>query len=236
MHLLSLLLTNQHIAAFLWGLGIALQLFLFIVLFKRKLARRVPYFTALIGFYLMRSALLYLIYGFLDAGDYAQLTQISQSLEVFLLIAVAIELLLPILRDKSGWNRNHALLCIVFLAIAALCTWQVSRKTGIEGLFHTDRVQVFFASLMLLLWAWSFITPRDALSRTILHGFALYGVITLASTFGHKQAILHQNGKAYVAWSYASAVTYLFVVIFWLASLKPTKSSHQLLSFEQTAT
>jgi hypothetical protein len=234
MHLLSLALTNQRLQAFLWGLGIVLQLILFVALFIRKLARRVPCFTALIGFYLLRSALLYLIYGFIDASAYYQLTQISQSLEVFLLIAVAIELLLPLLRDESGWKQNRVLTCIALIAIATLCTWQVSRKTTIEGLFHADRVQVFFGGFMLLLWAWSYITPRTGPSLTILRGFALYGVITLASTFGHAHALRQQDKRGYIAWSYASAITYLFVVILWLVTFQQTKSTPQILTLEQS--
>ena len=81
---------NKHLEAIIWGIGLLLQLWLFVTLFTRHIARSVPFFTGLIGFYLLRSALLYLIYGFVSPGSYSRLYDTAQSVEVLVLLGVSV--------------------------------------------------------------------------------------------------------------------------------------------------
>jgi hypothetical protein len=55
---------KPSLSPLIWACSLVLQSALFISLFSRRISNRFPFFTNLISFYLVRSALLYLIFGF----------------------------------------------------------------------------------------------------------------------------------------------------------------------------
>jgi hypothetical protein len=65
--------TRPSLSALVWARSLALQSALFINLFSRRISNRFSFFTNLIGFYLVRSALLYLIFGFISLSAYGGL-------------------------------------------------------------------------------------------------------------------------------------------------------------------
>ena len=74
-HLLEYLSQNLHatLNTSVWALSLVLQGTLFVLLFSRGIARRFPFFTSLIGFYILRSAVLFLIFNHVSPSNYSGL-------------------------------------------------------------------------------------------------------------------------------------------------------------------
>ena len=227
MHPLALFIPQATINTSLWILSVALQLALFLILFKRGLARRVPVFTFLIGFYLLRSLLLYLIFSHIDPTTYHSLYDNLQIADIVLQAAVAIEIAIQLMRSLTGRTLRRIFTPVALLALAILCTLLATALLPPHAPIPADRAQLFFSFLMVLLFAWSLSTPAT-LTGNIAAGFALYGIVNLSATFGRTYAALHENAPAYALWSYALATIYLVVVVFWLVTLRcpPTNPSH----------
>src|SRR5579875_1804035 len=105
-----------------WLFSAALQLALFAALFGRRLARRVPIFTTLIGFYLARSILLFLIFGHIDLATYHALYDDLQIVDLLLQAAVAIEIAIHLSNSQRGQTLRRGLTPLALLALAVLCT------------------------------------------------------------------------------------------------------------------
>ena len=211
----------------IWACGLLLQLALFIALSRRDIARRTPLFTALIGFYLFRSALLYLGFGLIGSESYHSIYEASQMLEIFIELGLAASLALAIIRGDAGAaevtqpeRRMRTVVAAALLIGALLLTWLVASLVPARAAVQPDRAQILFDLLMILLWGWSRIL-RSSLepARTILSGFAVYGAISIAASLGRTHASLGHNAREYGLWSYAVSATYLAVVIYWIISV-----------------
>ena len=204
-----------------WVIGLALQLALLIVLFRRHIARRFPCFTILIGFYLLRSALLFISFGHIDADDYQTLYSALILVDLLAQTAVAIELIHHLVRSLGGWTLRRSILPAIFLFLASICTLFTATLLPRYAPIPVDRTQLFFSFLMILLFAWAQSIPASStIVRGITSGFALYGIINISANLGRTFAALHKNPTLYATWSYALAAIYLLVVLFWLLTLK----------------
>ncbi|WP_263367218.1 hypothetical protein [Edaphobacter bradus] len=223
MHLPSLNpISRAHLDALVWASGLLLQSMLLTVLFTRGLARRAPYFTGLIAFYLVRSATLYLTYGLLNAEAYRSLNDLSQSFEVLADFGMGITfaaLLVCVKNYSEGHTRASRILVAVALAIAAATLTELTGHVP-RATVQPDRAQIFFAVFLLLLWSWSVILRTVAEpTRSLLRGFALYSAASFAASLGRARASLHHSNAEYAAWSYGLALAYLGVVVFWILHL-----------------
>lgn len=205
--------------AFVWLFSAALQLALFLVLFTRGLARRVPVFTALIGFYLARSILLYVIFGHIALAPYHALYDNLQIVDLLLQAGVAIEIAVHLSNSQPNLTLRRGLTPLALLVLAIICTAIADTLLPAHAPIPADRAQLFFSFLMLLLFAWAQTTPAT-LTRNIAAGFALYGVVNLTASFGRTYAVLRDNFIAYAIWSYALAAIYLVVILYWILTLK----------------
>jgi len=203
----------------LWTLSIALQLALIAALFSRGLVRRAPVFTVLIAFYLVRSVLLYAIFHHMNVVSYHALYDSLQLTGLVVEAAVAIEIAVHLARSRAEQTLLNGLAPVALLALAVLCTALATMLLPEHAPIPTDRAQLFFSFLMVLLFAWS-LTTAATLTRNIAAGFALYSIADLSASFGRTYAALHQNAAAYELWSYVVAVLYIFVVLYWLVTLK----------------
>ena len=206
--------------AFVLIFSVALQLALFTVLFTRGLDRGIPIFTALIGFYLARSILLYLIFGHIALPAYHALYDNLQIADLLLQAGVAIEIAIHLSNSQPNLTLRRGLVPLALLALAIICTALASLMLPAHAPIPADRAQLFFSFLMILLFSWAQTTPAT-LTRNVAAGFALYGVVNLTASFGRTYAALRENFIAYALWSYALAAIYLVVILYWLLTLKP---------------
>lgn len=213
--------TQATVNTLMWIASLALQLALFAALFVRGVARRFPIFTTLIGFYLVRSALLFLIFDHVAPIIYHSLYNTLLSLDLLVQAAVAIEIILHLIRNQGGWTLLRGLAPIAILLIATICTALIAALIPAHAPIPVDRTQFFFSFLMILLFTWALSIPASTLVvRRITAGFALYGIVNVSANFSRTYAAIHNDAPLYVTWSYTLAGIYLLVVLFWLLSLK----------------
>ncbi|MEO6982965.1 MAG: hypothetical protein ABI072_07595 [Edaphobacter sp.] len=213
--------TQSTINTAVWIVSLALQLALFASLFARHIARQFPIFTSLIGFYLVRSALLFLIFDRIGPATYHALYGDLALIDLFVQTVVAVEILLHLVHASGSWTRRNALLTFAVIGAAALGTVLTTTLLPAHAPILTDRTQFFFSFLMILLFAWAIRIPTASNPvRRIAGGFALYGIVNVSANFGRTYAAIQNNVGLYATWSYALAAIYLVVVLFWLVTLK----------------
>jgi hypothetical protein len=203
-----------------WACSLVLQSALFISLFSRRISNRFPFFTNLIGFYLVRSALLYLIFGFISVSAYGGLYRDLLLLDILVQACAVFEITSALIRELDGRTCRRA-----FIPLALLCAAAIATAFVIGILPHSripiDRGQLFFAFLLILLWGWAILTPTSSqMVRYITRGLAFYSLISLLATMGRALASAHNHSGRYATWSYTLAGGYLVVIIFWLLNLK----------------
>jgi hypothetical protein len=200
-----------------WTAGLVLQGALVWAVFRRGIARSFPGFAALVAFYPLRAALLFVLVRYLDADAYGTLQTVLESLAVLLLAWTGIELLMRLMREIGGWTPGRAAILVALIAAACGLTWVVASKLG--GSAGADRLQVLGWILMLALFAAAW---KGARSRNLLRipgGFAAFAVFELAALAGRAHALTRHAPDEYIGWSYVPACGYLAVVIFWLCAL-----------------
>jgi hypothetical protein len=218
-HLLSRAAINNSILA----TGILLQAGLVFVAFRRGIASRFPVFTALLIFYPLRAGLLFALGGYIDPDNYDSLFNALGVVEILLQAAVAIELLLRLMRELGGWTVRRAVVASLCAAAACGLTWAVLSRVAEKEL--EDRVQVLAWFVMLALFVAIVKSSRWRNLRCIAAGFAGFSVIQLAALAGRNYAMMRHQNAAYVGWSYVPACGYLLVVLFWMVGLRRESST-----------
>ncbi len=208
-----------------WIAGLVLQSFLLVALFVRRVAPRLPVFTVLLSFYVVRSVLLYSLSGHLAAEDYGTLYNALSLADFLLQIVLAGELAWCVLRganrgSRPGWTKT-GILILIALAIAAGSASQVS----VPGRYPPDRGTVFVAILMFFLVLWMIAAKVSGPPRRVAEGFAFYGAMGTLAGIERAYAALARNAGAFSAWSYLSTATWLVVVLFWIFALRPDDSA-----------
>lgn len=224
MHQLPELMAQATHTAFyllMWSVSLLLQLTLFVSLFSRGVARVAPFFTNFVGFYLLRSALLFLLLNYISVPSYSWLYHLGLFLDIFVELGVALELTLHLVRAHGGWTPRNIIIPIIFLCAAAVGTYLTMRLTP-ENLMPVDQPILFFSYDMLLLWGWSFfVRESSVVVRSISQGFAIYSTINIIANIGRNAALFYDHPQRYSAWTYVLAASYMVVVIFWLGTLWP---------------
>ena len=210
---------HSTVTAWIWGLSLILQITLFIALFGRRVAGSFPLFTNFVGFYLVRSVLLYVTFDYISIAEYRGLYNLLLLLDIIVQACLTAELSLALVREKGGWNSNRAVVVVAAVAVALLGTWLTIRLTP-HASIPLDRSQLFFAILAILIFIAS-LRSSNYLLRTIAEGWGLFSIISFAANIGRAVAAAGGHPRRYAAWSYALAGSYLVVVVFWLVTLRP---------------
>lgn len=205
----------------LWTLSLILQIALVVAIFARHIARRVPCFTALLIFYPLRAALLFILFGHLTPANYATFYATLSYVDLVLQAIVVIEIALHLLREPGSITLLRTTLLFPLLALAAGATALVLAQLPTNAPIPADRVQTFLSFVMLALFVWTIAASRSTILRPITLGLALYASASLFAQTGRITAALHRDADAYARWSYISAATYLIVVCLWFLTLKP---------------
>jgi hypothetical protein len=207
-----------------WIAGLVLQSYLLVALFSRRVARRLPVFTVLLSFYVVRSILLYSFSGHLAPEDYAGLYSALSQADFVLQLVVAGELAFCVLRGTVhiGWASwiKSGILVVLGLAIAAIA----ASRVRVPGRYPPDRGMAFVAMLMVFLVLGLIAAKVSGSPRRVAEGFALYGVIGTLAGVERAYAAIARNARAFTAWSYVSTATWLVVVLFWIFVLRADKS------------
>jgi hypothetical protein len=215
-----MLVMMKSINLVLWFVSLGLQLWLLFVLYRRGLIRRFPLFSLLISFYVLRSATLYALSGHVDKDTLTALYDFLSMADVALQLGVAAEIAVSLLRGRGEWSGVRTLkvvgVVLVWLGMAAGGVALLPTHTPVP----VDRGLAFTAFIMLLVWLWMIVFRQGGGARLIAGGFAIYGVIAVASNLERGYAAMHRSAREFVAGSYAPSVVYLCVLLVWLLRLQ----------------
>ncbi|HEX4005267.1 MAG TPA: hypothetical protein VHX60_03770 [Acidobacteriaceae bacterium] len=204
----------------LWAVGLALQVGLLVVLYRRGLMRRFPIFTLLITLYVLRSATLYALSGHIDRDTMTALYDFLSMADVALQLGVAAEIALSLVRGRGEWSGVRTL-----KIVGVLVAWIAAAAAGVALLpAHSrvplDRGLAFSSFVMLLLWLWMLVFGQGGAARKIAGGFAIYGAVAVAANLERGYAATHRSAREFVAGSYAPSAVYLGVLVVWLLTLR----------------
>lgn len=230
--------TQEILNRCLWLAGLLLQAALLVALVTRREARRFPAFTLLIVFYTARTTLLYALSGHVAAAAYGLLYGGLSWIDLALQMLVAAEIVWYIVRQRDGWTWRVGGILLLLLALAGWASWLAGIMIRPYPRIPVDRGQIFTSCFMLLLLVWVWWRSTFGPARRIVEGFALYGLVILLSEPARIHAFAHRNARDYLAWSYAPAVAYLDILVFWLLTVgtagRPKRDTQAaLLAFPQ---
>lgn len=197
-------------------LAVFLHALLLTLLFLRGAARRLPAFTTLIAFYLLRSLLLYGLFGHMDDDAYALFFNALDLLDLFLQVLVMWELLRKTSTISSTLHR--AALFAGLLLLSAAASWGISMAIPATPHLRLDRGLLLTSALMLLT-ALTSIKNAPTLARRVLFGFGALGFANILCQVERTLAAFHREPLPFRRWSYIEAVAYLAIVLFWIVDL-----------------
>jgi hypothetical protein len=202
----------------MWALSLALQCSLVALIFARGLVPAMRAFTLLMGFYLLRSAVLFSLFGRIPGEAYSFLYTVLSALDILLQTLVAFELFLTAPMPQPRKRPSAAVFAGLVLASVALA-WLVSASIQANPRSPIDRGVLFTSILFLAVFA--VVRHRFAPSRhaRLLQGFAVLGIAGICSQAGRTAAAFHRNAAVFTRWSYVEAIAYLSVLLFWLVAL-----------------
>lgn len=199
----------------LWGISLALQCALLAVVFVRGVARRLPCFTVLLGFYPLRAVVLFVLFGHLATPDYAGLNDWLSLAGLLLQLVVAVEIGVKIFKVAARRWAAWAIPVAAWVATMLLLVVLPARSP-----VPPDRLQMFCSLSMVLLGVWAAVERAPRLVWKVAAGLAAYGVVDLMATGGKAVAAMHRDARSFTAWSYAGSVVYVGVVVFWIFALR----------------
>lgn len=206
----------------LWVASLLLQCALLVLVFIRRLARVIPFFAALIGFYVCRSALLPVLGGRLAPPTYATISGALSLLDLALQFLVAVEIARHVLKVVAGCDtRRRLLLMTVTVAGLSLATYFFAGLFPAKSPIPADRLQIF-NSLTLVLLGVSVVYP--GVSNAVRHlaaGFAVFSLVSLATSVFRSTAAAHRDTVSFTQGSYANSLAWLAVLAYWIVFLKP---------------
>ncbi len=216
-------MTREAINNTIWTLSLLLQLALIALVFKRHLARRIPSFTLMLVFYVLRSFLLFLFANHLASSTYARTYTLLAITDLFLQLAVAIELMLRVFPIPTGASPSVTLrrlaLLLTIPALACGSTLLLIASLPANAPIPPDRLQMFDSLFFALLGVLAFGKLLSPWLLRVTLGLATYGVVNAASTIGRTFAAFHRDINHYLAWTYTASIAWLLIVVFWLITL-----------------
>lgn len=241
----------------LWAAGLAAHLLLLLVLVVRGHARRFPWFTALIVFYLLRSVIPQLpMTRHLDQASYVRLFWGFELGDILLRVLVLAELLWRAFQNSRISRGRIVAWSVAAIAAAAVPTVLMGPlpASQVWAAFAKGNLLVAFLSLALLAALIATrrstgLSWRSAASR-IAHGLAFYAVVFLvlealrlwapgAASFhsGHHATYFHYWMQLSAAGAYLLAIMYWAVGLWFTApeSARPTVAASGALSGPETA-
>jgi hypothetical protein len=209
----------------LWAVSLVLQGLLLAILIGRAWARRVPVFTVLIAFYIVRSVALFALPGHLKPGPFAGLYDAFSLADVVLQLAVTAEIALAAARQYGEEGRDRLARALLLLLAGVLAAVLATALLPSRGPAPVDRGSVLAAFLMLLLWLWMTVERLRGPARRVAEGFAAYGAVAITANVIHNQAGLHRSEGVFRTASWAQSIAWVLAVVFWCLTLRGASSA-----------
>jgi hypothetical protein len=209
----------------LWLAGLALQALLVILLVVRRLASSNMLFTLLIVFYILRSVLLFTLFGHVQSGGYQQLYSLLSLADLLLQMMIATQLAVGILKQTGDWRLQHGPKIMAIFGFGLVAAAAIAASLPEHGRVPVDRGAAFVSVLMLLLFFWMLLARVSSVLRSIAAGFAVFGITGVVAGMVRNNAALYRDPAAYTAASYAQAGIYMAVVLFWIFALRLDQQS-----------
>jgi hypothetical protein len=160
-------------------------------------------------------------------AEYAHLLGLLNLVDLFLQLAVAIELDMRLFPLGDLANVGQTLRGVAILlgvpAFALAATILLSASLPNRTPLATDLLQLYDSLFFLLL---GFLATARIASRYLQRlavGFAGYAVVCIASSIARSFAFIHKNAQSYVTWSYVASIAWLVVVAVWMVVLRREK-------------
>ncbi len=201
----------------IWGLGLSLEIALFAVLMVRGGARQMRFFAALIGFYGIRSALLFLVSGHISRATMGSLYDGLSLSDLCLQVLVLFDVVLPLLRRAGrGEAARGSVLLAASVLVSVAAGWAAGVVWPARGRVLIDRGQIALAVLFLLVFGWAVWMGIGGVRRRVIGGFAVYSAVSLVTQVERYRAALVRDAGTFAGWSYALAAVYLLVLCYWI--------------------
>jgi hypothetical protein len=213
-------MTRAAINDLFWTIGLLLQCSLLVLVFLRGFARRLPLFCGLLMFYILRSALLFALFGKIDPAAYASTYEGLTLVDLALQLMITGELALRLTRaaGRHGLRRSSVLALLPAFALAA--TLLLAHAMPSHSPVPFDRVQAFIWTSMILLGALALAWPATDLRRRLALGFGFFGIVGIAASIERLFAVLARDARSLAVWSYAPPVAWSLVVVYWIVALR----------------
>jgi hypothetical protein len=218
-------MTRVAINNSIWTASLLLQGCLIALLFVRRVAWRIPSFTLLLIFYVLRSVALYFFSSHLAPSAYVATFNVLAIADLFFQLAVAIELELRLFPLPNGGlpsqtlRRLGLLLTLPVLALGA--TLLLSSSIPANAPIPADRLQMFDAMFLVVIGVFAIARTSSRFLQRVIVGLAAYGAVAVACSIGRTLAAVHRDATSYLFWSYTVSIVWLLAIIFWVFVLKP---------------
>jgi hypothetical protein len=217
----------------LWGISVAVQAAVCIVLFFKGHFRKLPLFTCFVAANVCQAGLLYIVYahfGFTSRTAF-WVAWLSEAGTLMLRILATIEVLHLILKPYVGiWGLVWRVLAVAFGVVVSYAAIESGRNLPwalalADRGFHLAFAVALIACLLLIRYYSIVVDPAY---KVLLGGFCIYScIVVLANTVGHW---VFQRGYLYYQpiWQLTTLTTYAGVQVAWAFGLwetAPTRES-----------
>ncbi|HKD61626.1 MAG TPA: hypothetical protein VKB47_14280 [Terracidiphilus sp.] len=210
---------------FLAVLGLAGHLFLNVVLIRRKLAVKLPLFTILTMFYLLRSAILFLAsFGSISAWPYWTLITLDPVLQCVLFATIIHAWWPPALESKILRALADFSLFVTVPLVSGLAAWFI----GPSSHFSPENLYIKAGVFVSVLWieaefgviasSAGFLRPLPAFTQKVVRGFAIYSAADVITEIGHKNFAALRAAPTYLGLSYMRVGVYLLCLAVWITA------------------
>jgi len=207
-------------------LGLAGHAFLMTALIRRKLAARLPLFTILVLFYLLRSGILLLVdFRTMTAGPYWIMIALDPLLQCILYATIVHEWWPPARESKSGQALVASGLMIMAAGSSGLAAWFVGPSSHFSPENLSIKAGVFVSVLWieagLVLTAMSragLLRQPPGFTRRVVLGFAIYSAANVITEIGRMRFAGTGTAQHYLELSYMRVGAYLLCLGWWIAA------------------
>lgn len=202
------------------ALGLAGHVFLTTVLIRRRLTVRLPLFTILIVFYLLRSGILLLAhFKRIDPMPYWILIGLDPVLQCVLYAAIVS----PWWASAFGSKNRAALagLILITVGVAGTAAWYI----GPSSRFSAENLSIktgIFVSVLWIEFALALAATSGGhaprLTRKVVQGFAIYSAANVITEMGHRHFATLRSAQPYLGLSYMRVGVYLLSLAVWITA------------------
>jgi hypothetical protein len=206
-------------------LGLAGHVFLATALIRRKLAARLPLFTTLVVFYVLRSGILLLVdFSVMNAVPYWILIALDPVLQGILYATIVVAWW-PSARQLNRVQTLAASGLVVMAAgWAGLAAWYVGPSSHFSPENLSIKAGVFFsvlwieAGLALAASCVGLLSQLPRFTRIVVLGFAIYSAANVITEIGHTHFARARAMQPYLELSYMRIGAYFFCLGLWIAA------------------